>query len=98
PAVAARRARVARERVEIFLPLVEVGGERLQARRALLEVEREQRRPAGAARERKGLAEIDLVGVRVVDGRAVDGARESGALARADPAVGDQALQDRHVE
>src|SRR6185369_17556278 len=97
PAVAARRARVARERVEIFLPLVEVGRERLQARRALLEVEREERRAAGAARERKRLAEIELVGMRVVDGRAVDGARQRRALAAADPAVGDQALQDAHV-
>ena len=67
PAVAARRAGVARDRVELFLAFAEVGGERLQARRALLEVEREQRRAAGAARERERLAEIDLVGVRVVD-------------------------------
>ena len=48
PAVAARRAGVARDRVERFLALVQVGGERLQARRALLEVERQQRRHAGA--------------------------------------------------
>ena len=96
PAVAARRAGVARDRVELFLPLVEVGRERLQARRALLEVEREQRRAAGAARERERLAEVELVGMGVVDRRAVDGAGQRRAFAAADPAVGDQALQDGH--
>ena len=50
PAVGARRAGVARDRVELLLALVQVLGQRLQARRALLEVERQQRRHAGAAR------------------------------------------------
>ncbi len=46
PAVAARGPGVARDRVELFLALGEVPRQRLQACRALLEVERQQRRQA----------------------------------------------------
>ena len=50
PAVGAGRAGVVRDRVELFLALDQVRGQRLQARGALLEIERQQRRHAGAAR------------------------------------------------
>ena len=94
PAVAARRAGVARDRVELFLALVQVRGERLQARRALLEVERQQRRHADAARVRSASAKsISSAWAWWIAAPSM-ALRERGAGARADPAVGDQALQD----
>ncbi|OIQ71924.1 hypothetical protein GALL_464550 [mine drainage metagenome] len=95
PAVGARRAGVARYRVQRFLVRGQVRGQRLQARGALLEVQRQQRRHA-ASTEIDGLAEVDRLGVGVGDDVAVDRAAQRGGGVGAEPALGDQALQGVH--
>ena len=97
PAVGARGARQVRDRIQLFLALDQVQGQRLQARGALLEVQRHQARHARLARIRDGFVEVDLFPVRVIDDTVVQGAVQGHGGAFAQPAAGDQALQRGYV-
>jgi hypothetical protein len=83
------------DRIELLLALGEIGRQRLEPRRTLLEVERQQRAHAARASVGQRLAEVDRLRMRVRDGAAVDGAGERLRRLRAEPAPGDVALKKR---
>ena len=97
PAIGARGARQVRDRIQLLLALDQVQGQRLEARGALLEVQRHQARHARLARIRDGFVEVDLLGMRVIDDAVVQGAMQGHGGAFAQPAASDQALQGRYV-
>ncbi|MNS97256.1 hypothetical protein D3C72_1315820 [compost metagenome] len=97
PAVGARGARQMRDCIQLFLALDQVQGQRLQARRALLEVQRHQARHARFARIGDGFVEVDLFRMRVIDDAVVQGAVQGHGGAFAQPAAGDQALQGGYL-
>jgi hypothetical protein len=97
PTVGARGARQVRNRIQFFLALDQVQGQRLQARGALLEIQRHQARHARLARIRDGFVEVDLFRVRMIDDAVVQGAVQGHGGAFAQPAAGDQALQGGYV-
>ncbi|EEF23199.1 conserved hypothetical protein, partial [Ricinus communis] len=93
PAVRPRGARQVRDLVQLFLPLHQVRRQGFQALGAFLEVHLHQRLYACLAGIRDGFAEVDPVGVRVVDQLVVQGAVQRLVRLAAEPAAGDQALQ-----
>ncbi|KAI1695941.1 hypothetical protein Ddc_20862 [Ditylenchus destructor] len=94
PGIGSRRAGVGRDRVELFLALGQVSGQRLEEGGALLEIQRQQRRQRLMTCEMQALAEVDLLGMGLRHQPAVDGAVQAARGGRADPATGDQALKN----
>ncbi|MND86812.1 hypothetical protein D3C80_787920 [compost metagenome] len=93
PAVGAGGAAVAGQGVELFLVLVEVERQGLEARRALLEVHGHEAGDAALAAELDGFGEVQGFLVGAEEGAAIDGTAHCLGALLADPAAGDEALQ-----
>ncbi|MCY1291820.1 hypothetical protein D9M70_410230 [compost metagenome] len=93
PAVGAGGAAVAGQGVELFLVLVEVERQGLEARRALLEVHGHEAGDTALAAMFDGFGEVQGFLVGAEEGAAVDGAAQCLGTMLADPAAADEALQ-----
>ena len=93
PAVGARGAGVRGDGVERLFVVVQVLGQRLQARGALLEVQRQQARQSGAAGVVHGFGKVQRLGMGMGHGLAVKGAAQGLGRLLANPAAADETLK-----